>query len=676
MSDRGGAQRTRVVGFAVIVGVLGTQVSCDDTLFNADVGIQAYTPDWAGVTAFLDDHCVVCHRVDGSATVVFPDDLATDIWTNTGRFVVPQDPEASALWRVIDGSTLETDFGTMPLGVDLLPAETVAHVREWILAGAQVDGSPADEDQDGYSVVDGDCDDADATVFPGGVEVCDGADNDCDFATDEGLTVAGFVDADQDGFGAGAETQVCPDEGADNASDCDDTSDQAFPGGTEVCGDQLDNDCDGAIDEAGASDASDWYVDLDGDGYGHLTTGETACSAPIGYVADNTDCDDAAASTNPGAAEVCDTANNDCDAYVDEGPPAGAPTWYRDSDRDDFGSSADTLVSCDQPVGYVANGGDCDDGDSRFYPGAPETNCTDPNDYNCDGATGATDQDNDGHAACAECDDLDPNSYPGANEVCDSADNDCNGLVDDGASDAQTFYVDSDGDGFGGSGTVLACVEPADTSATSTDCDDGDSLAYPGATERCNGTDDDCDSTVDESAVGSLTFYRDGDGDGYGDALVTQEQCSATSGWVADASDCDDGNVGVHPGVVNDPGDGVDNDCDGAVDEDAISTTNYTDVQAIWDGSCMLAGCHSAVLAAGDLRLNGDSWPNLVNAPSGQAPLDLVEPYSSQDSYLWHKLNDTHTTVGGSGSMMPKRGSLSGAELATIEAWILDGAPR
>lgn len=647
---------------------------CDDTLFASDAGTETYPPTWIGVTDFMDDHCVVCHSPDGEATTQLPTNLAEDLQTSGQRFVVPGDPEASLLWRVVSDTVGPDDYGVMPLGAGALPEPTVAHIREWILAGAPTIEA-SDDDGDGYTLATGDCDDSEAAVNPDAIEVCDGLDNDCDFITDEGVTIIGWLDEDGDGFGTGGEGPVCMAVSTSQGGDCNDGDNASYPGADERCGDQTDNDCDNLIDEASAVNAQSWYLDLDTDGFGDNSTGVSACDAPTGHVSDNTDCNDARSSDYPGSPEMCDGRDNDCDGPVDEGPPADAPTWYRDIDSDGYGDDTNTQVSCSQPNTYVALGGDCNDVDGRYNPDASETNCLDPNDYNCDGATGLTDSDQDGYGACEECDDTNNASYPGAPETCDSADNDCDGMIDENATDASTFFTDSDGDGYGTTSSVMACTQPVNTATNATDCNDADALAYPGATERCNGTDDDCDVTIDEDGVGGQTLYQDSDGDGYGTPSSTIDACGTSSGWVANALDCDDTSASISPDETTDEGDGIDNDCDGSIDENVVFTTTYADVQAIFDGSCTRA-CHGAPVPTGDLRLSGDSWPNIVNAPSSQAPLDIVEPFSTTDSYLWHKLQDTQTSVGGSGSMMPKTGRISDADLSTIEAWILDGAPR
>lgn len=184
--------------------------------------------------------------------------------------------------------------------------------------------------------------------------------------------------------------------------------------------------------------------------------GVGACDAPAGYVADDTDCDDAIDSTHPGASETCNSVDDDCDTTVDEGA-TDALTWYLDFDADTFGGDTTTL-SCTQPSGYVSETTDCDD--------------------------------------------LDSDSHPNGTETCDDADNDCNTVVDDDATDAPGWYYDFDGDGYGDSEvTTMSCDQPGSYVADSTDCDDAATAVNPAATETCNDIDDDCEGGVDEDGV-------------------------------------------------------------------------------------------------------------------------------------------------------------------------------
>ena len=237
------------------------------------------------------------------------------------------------------------------------------------------------------------------------------------------------------------------------------------------------NDCASGIASA---------YDLDGDGF-------TSCA---------TDCDDDDPAVRPGADEVCDGVDQDCDGAVDEG------TSCTDDDGD--GASEDD--------------GDCNDGDAHIHPAAVEV-ADNGIDDDCDGRTDdeALDEDHDGYApGGGDCDDGDPSVHPGAPEQANSTDDDCDGIVDEG-----TNAYDDDGDGF---------------SEDDGDCDDSEPGTFPGAIEVADWTDQDCDDDVDEG-----TIHDDADGDGYTPV----------------GGDCDDGDPSANPAGDEVAGNGVDEDCDG-----------------------------------------------------------------------------------------------------------------
>jgi hypothetical protein len=474
----------------------------------------------------------------------------------------------------------------------------------WIGQGEH-DERTRDADQDGSLAFD-DCDDDDPSAYPGADEVCDGVDNDCDGEVDEDDAVdapSWYADGDQDGFGdPEASSRACaqPSGYIEDDSDCDDGDDEVYPQAPELC-DEQDNDCDGETDE----EPPTWYADSDGDGYGDPDAATTQCEQPSGAVAADGDCDDGDAAVNPAATELCNGVDDDCDDVVDEEDAEDASTWYADSDGDDYGASASTVQACEQPSGYAAEGGDCDEGDAAIHPAATEL--CDGADNDCDGLTDEddaadastwyADSDGDGYGdsatssvACeqpsgfvadsGDCDDGEASTHPGATEYCDGHDDDCDGHTDEAdAADASTWYADTDGDGYGdGASPAVACAAPSGTVADSSDCDDGDGAIHPAATELCDGADNDCDGGTDEDdAADASTWYADSDGDGWGDSASTVISCSQPSGYAAEGGDCDEGEAAVHPGA-DELCNSIDDDCDGGTDEEPIDAQRwYTD---------------------------------------------------------------------------------------------------
>lgn len=480
----------------------------------------------------------------------------------------------------------------------------------------------------GYANRAGDCNDSTAAVNPGAQEVCDTLDNDCDTQIDDADASTSsaskstwYRDADNDTYGALTPTQLAcakPTGFVANSTDCNDGNPAINPGAAEIC-DGLDNDCDTLFDDQDPSvdDSSQatYFRDLDGDGYGTPSPTLESCSRPTGYAVTSDDCNDSSAAINPGAQEVCDTIDNDCDTQIDDADPstseASKTTWYGDSDNDTFGASSASLAACVQPSGYVANNTDCNDSSATINPNAQEVcdqvdnDCdtlvddSDPSTSTQSKTTFYGDGDGDGfgsaastQAACqtpegfvsnsGDCNDSSNTINPEAQEICDGIDNDCDTLVDDqdpsvDDSSQPTWYLDADSDGFGAlSPTQVSCGQPSGYSATNTDCNDSNAAVNPDASEICDSVDNDCDLLVDTldpsyDSASAPTWYRDADEDTFGDADDTQDACEQPAGYVADNTDCDDTSDSIHP-EAQEICDTIDNDCDTLVDDDDPST--------------------------------------------------------------------------------------------------------
>lgn len=453
----------------------------------------------------------------------------------------------------------------------------------------------------------GDCDDNDKGTYPGGAEVCNSKDDDCNGVVDDeqaGGCKTYFEDFDQDGYGGKNTKCLClpvPPFNATLGGDCNDEDKTINPGAKETCNDKDDN-CDGVVDEEGAKGCEIYYVDADGDSYG-ISQSKCLCS-PIGiYKATKTgDCKDDAKDVNPGAMESCNGIDDDCDAMVDEEGAIGCSALYYDSDGDGFGVSGQSKCLC-APFGkYRADeGGDCVDSDKSINPSAMEI-CNSKDD-NCNGeideenAFGCKqyllDSDGDGYGnsleakcLCApsgnyktqkggDCNDSESAINPGAIEICgNSKDDDCDNQIDEaGCQGCKVYFYDGDGDGFGvlGQSQCLNNPTPPYTAEKAQDCNDNDPSVNPDMKEICqNMKDDNCNGMVDEeNAEGCNTYYFDGDNDGWGKEGDTKCLCAPVGKYTASkGNDCNDGDQNVHPGSYEICQNGKDDDCDQTQDEE------------------------------------------------------------------------------------------------------------
>ncbi|MEO0728155.1 MAG: MopE-related protein [Bacteroidota bacterium] len=381
-----------------------------------------------------------------------------------------------------------------------------------------------DEDGDGFYSYE-DCDDTRNDVYPGAPEICDGVDNNCDGDTDEGVLLTFYADTDEDGFGDAASFELAcaaPDGFVADNTDCDDNDGDEFPGQV-------------------------WYLDRDGDNFGDGST-EVSCERPMnGFLADeltatDTDCDD-----------------NDGDEFPGQ-------VWYLDRDGDNFGDGS-TEVSCERPTnGFLADelttiDTDCNDNNANEFPGQEWYLDVDTDGFgSVSGVVVACERPADGFlsseltAPDTDCDDADANEFPG-----------------------QSWYTDADADGYGNGEVTISCERPAATAyfagelqQTSGDCDDTKNVVYPGAPELCDDLDNDCNDEIDED-LPLFTYYRDTDGDGFGDATDAIEICGdLPEGYSANNEDCDDINASIYPQANEIADNGVDEDCSGV---DLFETT-------------------------------------------------------------------------------------------------------
>jgi hypothetical protein len=592
-------------------------VSCESfTGIGLRVGIEPEVPG-------LDDALV-------ATILASPVSEDGEVWTYTYQWSVNEVAQADLTDDTVPAD--RTELGDV-WTVDVTATDGVSRIADPASATVALPPAFPDLDGDGYTTED-DCDDTDPAVNPAAVEACNGVDDDCNGTIDDGTT-RDFRDDDGDGY---TNCSVNGVPGGDG-TDCNDANAAVHPGADEVCNGNRDDDCDGVDDPLEVDDDGDFVtecagdcddtdpalhpLDLDADGASSCdgdcddddptlniadedddasttcdgdcdddnvlangldvdTDGVTTCGPDGVFGTADDDCDDDDINNFPGNPEICDDRDNDCDGVAEIGT--------NDLDLDNY-------TICD---------GDCDDGNAHINPGETEV-CNGVDDDCINGVDdGFPNVDNDGFADCLDCDDNDPTSFPGGIEVCDGADNDCANGVDD------PFDFDNDG--------VTTCGPDGIPGNADDDCDDNNANLSPIIVETCDGVEEDCDGVIDNG------FDVDGD-------LFTTCGVDGITGNADD--DCNDNVITIFPGATETI-DGLDQDCDGIIDE-----YTWTQIQTVL--FTPFCGCHNGTThVTGMVGINGpNGYATVVGAQAFESTWLRIDPNNSAQSYMLAKIEWT-----------------------------------
>ncbi len=450
-------------------------------------------------------------------------------------------------------------------------------------------------------------------------------------------------DSDGDGIG-----DVCDNDrdgdGDPDATDCAPDDPTISHNAKEKCNGKDDN-CDGVIDEENAVGCVPYYWDNDADGYGVTAKSKCLCSPEGLYTAALPgDCNDDDKTINPGVQEICDPSHVDqnCNGQWNDVGAKGCKDYYADNDNDGW-ATKDKLCLC-EPEGIhklsIADPSnykwDCNDKDPSVNPGQTEI-CGNKKDDNCNGTQNdenaiGSDKfylDNDGDGAAVnkykklcyaegkytvkdavppwDCDDNNPKVYPSKKEVCNGYDDNCNNEVDEaGAVGCKPYYFDYDHDGYGvdsPSTNLCLCKAQQDYVDKAGDCNDHNAQVHPGAAEKCNNVDDDCNGTKDDGDITQMCGTI-----AHGTPACKNGTCVVGS--------CDQGYFDVNGAFFD--------GCECL--QDAHDNTGNTCAQAINLGN--VADTGSSLTVSGKIVPNSDSdWYKFTAVDSGETgDLNLSNP--------------------------------------------------
>jgi hypothetical protein len=321
---------------------------------------------------------------------------------NSDYWIVAFDSLGNLKWeKSIGGSNWDTPYSIistdsneftvsgMSYSTDIDVTETYTGYNFWVVKMGQCNNVYfADTDGDGFGglssdsiacniplgyVTDStDCDDSNPDIHPTLIDICNGIDDNCNGITDEDATfVTYFLDNDGDLFGdALMDSTSCNAliGYVENNLDCNDENPDINPLALEICN-AIDDNCNTDIDEG--LTIYTFYADIDGDTYGNPDALiDTCIDSILGYVTNNLDCNDTLATIYPGATELCNYIDDDCDGLSDEN--LTYILSYQDADSDDYGNPLVDSLSCELPDGYILDNTDCDDTNPGVYPGAEE----------------------------------------------------------------------------------------------------------------------------------------------------------------------------------------------------------------------------------------------------------------------------------------------------------------